>query len=473
MKSKFLSLLILSVVLLSCVSATVVVKGYFSNDVHNTESTITAGESITLKAVFSSTDTITQKNVQFPSGISSSGGQCISSNSGHTYTCTYSITSNTEGTYSIKLIGKDSSGSVDNDEVTLKVTPKANPADTIKPVITILGNNPATVYVSNAYTDAGATATDNVDGDITSKIQTTNAVNTNAIGTYTVTYTVSDNAKNTATATRTVNVIANPNPINHAPEIESINDDEVNENTYYSYQTEATDEDGDSLTYELTECPDWLYISSTGLIYGTADSVNLDEDYFVTVTVSDGEYSDSESYVLTVRDTSSPQNLPTIKVISPVENRKYTKSVITFKVETNGDAVSFRLDDGSTIYMHQEAGDSGDENYPNVFTYTATLSNGEHTVIFHAINEYGQSSETVDFKVKVGGSSGGCGSGFTVEDYPTTTTSSDIGGYSAVIANGSKKKNDLSILFYVLIAIIAVGILITSYALIRKISSKK
>lgn len=78
--------------------------------------------------------------------------------------------------------------------------------DTTPPVITILGGNPVKVYRGDVYTDAGATATDNIDGDVTSKIVSTSTVNTAVVGTYTVTYTVSDNGGNTASSTRTVNV---------------------------------------------------------------------------------------------------------------------------------------------------------------------------------------------------------------------------------------------------------------------------
>ncbi|MCC7533319.1 MAG: DUF5011 domain-containing protein [Bacteroidia bacterium] len=79
--------------------------------------------------------------------------------------------------------------------------------DTIPPVITVLGNNPDTINKNQAYTDAGATAMDNKDGDITNKITVTGSVDSSTVGTYTLTYTVSDNWGNTATATRTVIVM--------------------------------------------------------------------------------------------------------------------------------------------------------------------------------------------------------------------------------------------------------------------------
>jgi glucose/arabinose dehydrogenase len=83
------------------------------------------------------------------------------------------------------------------------------PADTTAPVITLLGNAAVTLTVGDAYTDAGATATDDVDGDISADIVTVNPVDNTAVGSYAVTYNVSDAAGNPATEVmRTVDVVA-------------------------------------------------------------------------------------------------------------------------------------------------------------------------------------------------------------------------------------------------------------------------
>ena len=81
--------------------------------------------------------------------------------------------------------------------------------DLTSPVITILGDNPVEHPLNTTYTDAGATASDNTDGDVTSAIETTGTVDTTTIGPNTITYTVSDSFGNQAIATRTVNVSNN------------------------------------------------------------------------------------------------------------------------------------------------------------------------------------------------------------------------------------------------------------------------
>lgn len=88
------------------------------------------------------------------------------------------------------------------------MTRTVNVVDTTKPVITLTGESTITVQPAATYIDPGATATDNVDGNITAKIVTTNPVNTQIANTYTVTYTVTDTAGNQAQLTRTVNVLA-------------------------------------------------------------------------------------------------------------------------------------------------------------------------------------------------------------------------------------------------------------------------
>jgi len=81
--------------------------------------------------------------------------------------------------------------------------------DETKPVITLLGASSMTVEIGSVYADAGATATDNVSGDISTKIvSNSNTVNTAQLGTYIVNYNVKDESGNSADqVSRTVVVI--------------------------------------------------------------------------------------------------------------------------------------------------------------------------------------------------------------------------------------------------------------------------
>ena len=79
------------------------------------------------------------------------------------------------------------------------------PDETV-PVITLNGSANMSVIQFTTFTDPGATATDDRDGDISDSIQISGSVDTNTLGDYTLTYSVSDAAGNSDLATRTVTV---------------------------------------------------------------------------------------------------------------------------------------------------------------------------------------------------------------------------------------------------------------------------
>ncbi|MBN1756975.1 MAG: right-handed parallel beta-helix repeat-containing protein [Chitinispirillaceae bacterium] len=82
--------------------------------------------------------------------------------------------------------------------------------DTTDPVITLRGADPDTAYAGVEYDDPGYTAVDNEDGTITSSVDVdygTLDTDDPEVGTYTVTYSVEDEAGNTAEVTRRVVVI--------------------------------------------------------------------------------------------------------------------------------------------------------------------------------------------------------------------------------------------------------------------------
>ncbi|MDO8661438.1 MAG: DUF5011 domain-containing protein [Candidatus Woesearchaeota archaeon] len=82
--------------------------------------------------------------------------------------------------------------------------------DTTPPAVSLLGSSSITASLQGSLSDPGASADDDEDGDISSSVtsdwSSTNP-NLNLKGTYTITYSVSDAAGNTGTATRTVVVV--------------------------------------------------------------------------------------------------------------------------------------------------------------------------------------------------------------------------------------------------------------------------
>lgn len=90
-------------------------------------------------------------------------------------------------------------------------------ADMTKPVITVIGNTTVTHEVNTWYEDDKATALDNPGNtDLTSFIVTDNKVDSTKLGSYQVTYTVTDAYGNTSTEVRTVNVVDQTIPVINA-----------------------------------------------------------------------------------------------------------------------------------------------------------------------------------------------------------------------------------------------------------------
>ncbi len=99
-----------------------------------------------------------------------------------------------------------------NTGTVLQLAPAAA-GDTIKPIITLVGNATLTVNAGSTYTDAGATATDET-APANPVVTTTGTVNTAVPGIYVLSYDAVDTAGNTAiTVTRTVTVVDATAPV--------------------------------------------------------------------------------------------------------------------------------------------------------------------------------------------------------------------------------------------------------------------
>lgn len=86
------------------------------------------------------------------------------------------------------------------------------PTEAAAPTLTVNGEANLTLNVGDIYTEKGATAKDEKDGDISNKISLSGVVNTSKAGTYNITYTVSNSSGKTATAKRTIIVKVKETP---------------------------------------------------------------------------------------------------------------------------------------------------------------------------------------------------------------------------------------------------------------------
>jgi hypothetical protein len=111
-------------------------------------------------------------------------------------------------TYTLVYNVKDKAGNAANAVTRTVVVVGVTIPDTTKPVIQLLGHAADTVLQGATFTDTNATATDDIDGNITAKIKATLTTATGGAasmttftataGSYKITYTVSDAAGNAA-----------------------------------------------------------------------------------------------------------------------------------------------------------------------------------------------------------------------------------------------------------------------------------
>ena len=117
-----------------------------------------------------------------------------------TVTTTGTVNPNAPGIYTITY-------SATANGFTTEATRVVTVEDTVAPVITLNGSNPMQVGFGTTFVDPGATASDGCAGDLTSSIVVTGSVDTNTVGFYALTYTVSDPTGHSDTEVRTVEVL--------------------------------------------------------------------------------------------------------------------------------------------------------------------------------------------------------------------------------------------------------------------------
>jgi PKD repeat protein len=183
--------------------------------------------------------------------------------------------------------------------------------DNVRPEITLLGSPTEFAEIGYPYVDAGATAYDNVDGDITHKIVTKNNVNNTKAGTYTVSYNVSDAVGNKALEVkRTVIMLGDQTK----PTISLLGDNPMEMDVFTSFAdpgATATDNvDGDVSGNIVVEVRiDTARLGQYEVIYSAFDNAgNFAEPVTRDVHVLDREapiivLRGSEKVVLKLKDT--------------------------------------------------------------------------------------------------------------------------------------------------------------------------
>ncbi len=182
-------------------------EGYFVDTISpvitmNGESVINikTGDTYTdegILSIYDDTDTVTTDQVTKIIKECSIDGTCVD---------TDSVDTTSPNMYQIYYQYTDTSGNIGLAVRSVNVHLK----DTTGPVITLNEGN--LCYDAGAgYVEKGATALDDIDGDITKNVVVINSVSENILGVYTVKYIISDTTGNYSIATRTVEISEEPN----------------------------------------------------------------------------------------------------------------------------------------------------------------------------------------------------------------------------------------------------------------------
>ena len=169
-----------------------VIVGTFPEDEVDQEGTSNIPPTLTLNGD-------AQITVECGSGFTDPGATASVCGSPITVTTTGAVNPNAPGTYTIVY-------SATANGFTSEATRIVTVQDTIAPVITLNGDNPMTVGFGTVFTDPGATALDGCAGDLTASIVVTGSVNTSVVGSYALTYMVTDPSGHSDTKVRTVDV---------------------------------------------------------------------------------------------------------------------------------------------------------------------------------------------------------------------------------------------------------------------------
>src|SRR5574344_1064025 len=196
--------------------------------------------------------------------------------------------------------------------------------DSVSPVITMNGSD-IVIRMNSTYTDLGATATDNIDGDITANIVTVSSVDVTSKGTYTVTYNVSDKAGNKATE-----VVRNVSITDATELVKAI--DESNKITDNTKDRDVSDELKDLLD-DLNEI-----IDKIKNLEFTVTFINYDEKVLDTVVVKYSEDATTTDpvrlgYTFTGWDKDTTNVVNNITTMASYLANNHTKYTVVTKVE--------------------------------------------------------------------------------------------------------------------------------------------
>jgi hypothetical protein len=245
-----------------------------------------------------------------------------------------SVNPNTVGDYTVTYSATDATGATGSATLAVHV------ADNTKPEVTVTGQNPVNLCLGTLYSDAGATATDNCSTTVNAA-WTAGTVDVNVAGSYTLTYTATDDAGNVGSATRVVNVAECGIVINTQPQSQL----GALQGSNVTLTVVATS--GLSLSYQWYENGSPV-LNATGSSYTFPAHTTLDHgtnnSYYVVVANASTSVPSDTVNVTTRIDITKP----TFSMTAPANKARAPHFTITGKA---GDIVSGKDKKGNAAFL--------------------------------------------------------------------------------------------------------------------------
>ena len=302
------------------------------------------------------------------------------------------VDTSVEGEYTVTYTAMDNAGNSASVTVIFIVRPDATP-----PTIQ-LSKIEETIFINGNFTPPTATASDNIDGDISSSVTSTSTIDTTTEGTYTIIYFVEDNAGNSATATFTLTVA-----------IDS-----------------SLDADGDGVVNQFDQCPNTptnTVVNQEGChdvtppvltVNPTERTIEAKTTYIPpTVTASDSFDGNLNNRIQVVGESAIDSNIPGLYVVtySVVDNAGHrATATFTLTVEDTTPPLivaptkTITLEVGETfVHPYIGASDGVDGDITSSITNSGTVDTsvlGTY-IVTYAVMDSSENSASVDVTVIV------------------------------------------------------------------------
>ena len=275
------------------------------------------------------------------------------------------VDTSTLGIYTLTYRATDSANNTSS--VTRAISVVEAP-DTIAPVITLNGNSEITLLLDESYNEQGATATDDRDGSVDVIISGT--VNTSTLGNYTLTYSATDSADNTSSATRAISLVEAPDTTAPVITLNGNNEITLFKNEDYTEQG-ATAIDGRDGSVEV-------------IISGTVDTSTLG-NYTLAYSATDSA-DNTSSVTRTISVIVDPSFFITTWITNP-SGLGYITGENQIMISTQGSGYDYQVKWGDGSF-DEHVSDDIIHTYAISGTYTVTITGHFPQIIFEDIWDY-------------------------------------------------------------------------------------